>query len=134
MKKLLLFSLFILTSSCQPSSLEEFQIEGQASARRLLQDLRKIETRSDLAIVEPLLKKDFFAISELAIEALTFQMKNPGEECGFTTAQAFLNEALLEEFRRVYALEGGRECIERAAKEAMLRLDAKEKQYSSLKK
>ncbi|MBS0627688.1 MAG: hypothetical protein JSS09_05700 [Verrucomicrobia bacterium] len=126
MRILVLFFLFTLFS-CQPSSLEEFQFEGASRVRLLLEDLKIIETREDLAWAEPLLKEHFEKIADIAIEARLFQQKNPGFEVQFLQIGQFLSQSLLEEITRIYALEGGKECIERAQREAMLRLDSKEK-------
>lgn len=114
-------------TGCQPTSLEDFQWEGSAQARILLRHLQKIESREDLSLVEPLLKKDFHKIVDIIIQARAFQQKNPEEEISFQNINPLLNAALREELKRVYEIEGGRECVERVQREAMLKLDAKEK-------
>lgn len=127
MRKLFfLFSFFCLLG-CQPTSLEDFQLEGSSLARILLKDLREIETREDLSLMEPILKKDFERIVDLMIAARTFQQKNPEMELVFQNINTTLNLSLKEELKRVYEIEGGRECVERSQREAMLKLDAKEK-------
>lgn len=131
MRILILFFLFTLFS-CQPSSLEEFQFEGAGEVRLLLEKLKNIETREDLVLAEPLLKKHFERIVDIAIEARLFQQKNPRSEIQFLQIGQFLSQSLLEEMTRIYALEGGKECIERAQREAMLRLDSKEKHLKKM--
>ncbi len=128
--KILVFFLFIFLSiffSCQPSSLEEFQLEGASRMRLLLKELQSIETREDLLAAEPVLKKHFEKIVKIVIQARLFQQKNIGVEVPVLQLGQALSSSLLEEMKRIYALEGGRECIERAQREAMLKLDAKEK-------
>lgn len=123
----------LLLSSCQPSSLEEFQMEGAAHARLLLKDLREIEMREDLVRLEPVLKKRFEKMVDVMIQARIFEQKNPGIEGAIHEVNPILSDSLKEEMRRVYSIEGGRECIERAQKEAMLRLDAKERMLEKQK-
>ena len=127
MHKLILFLGLFFLFGCQPTSLEDFQWEGSALLRNLLKDLSTIETREDLALQEPLLKKDFERIVDLIIQARTFQQKNPELEISFQSINPALNLSLKEELKRIYEMEGGRECIERSQREAMLKLDAKEK-------
>lgn len=126
LKALVFFFLFIFFS-CQPSSLEEFQLEGASRMRLLLKELKGIETREDLLAAEPDLKKHFEKIVKIVIQARLFQQKNVGVDVPVLQLGQALSSSLLEEMKRIYALEGGRECIERAQREAMLKLDAKEK-------
>lgn len=116
-----------LLSACQPTSLEDFQLEGASLSRSLLKDLRRIECREDLALMEPVLKKKFEKFADLIIQARTFQQKNLEFEIPSQHINQALNHALVEEIKRIYSIEGGRESIERAQREAMLKLDAKEK-------
>lgn len=125
-KLFFLFTLMVLFG-CQPTCLEDFQAEGGALARTLLKDLREIESREDLTRIEPLLKKDFEKLVDLIILSRNFQLKNPELELSFQNINASLNLSLKEELKRVYEIEGGRECVERSQRESMLKLDAKEK-------
>lgn len=122
-----LIPFFFSLTSCQPTSLEDFQWEGSSHARALLKDLQQIENREDLSRIEPFLKKDFHKIVDVIIQARAFQQKNPEAEISFQNINPILNASLREELKRVYEIEGGRECIERVQREAMLKLDAKEK-------
>lgn len=125
----ILFLCMIFLVSCQPASMEDFQAAGAVRVRLLLKDLRSIESREDLALMEPVLKKHFDKIVDLLISARSFQQKKQirNSEIYFFLNNQILNESLLGELKRIYGLEGGRECIEKAEKEAMLRLDAHEK-------
>ncbi len=125
-RKVLVILACCILASCQPTSLEEFQCEGDSLGRKLLSDLRKIEARQDLAFIEPVLKKDFESLVKLIIDARMFQQKNMDADLFLIQPNAFLNASLKEELQRVYAIEGGREVVERAQKEAMLALHAKE--------
>ncbi len=127
MYKLFLFCCALVLCGCQPTSLEDFQVEGSSLARVLLRDLRKVESREDLGLLEPILKKDFERMVDLIIQARVFHQKNPELEVSFQNVNETLNLSIMEELKRIYEMEGGRECIERAQKEAMLKLDAKEK-------
>ena len=70
MKKHLLYAiLFIGSCGCSPSSLEDYQREGEALSRRVIKHLETIETREELLRAEPLLKKDFEAYVALIIQA-----------------------------------------------------------------
>ena|ERR1700722_435706 len=113
---------FLLLGSCSPNSSEEFQREGDARCRLLVADLQKIENRQQLLIAETVLKKHFEGLTDLMIEAREFQQKQL-EDISSEVVNA-AETALENELRRIYAIEGGREVIERAQQEALVRLDA----------
>ncbi|MBS0604628.1 MAG: hypothetical protein JSS60_06285 [Verrucomicrobia bacterium] len=120
--------LLLLLCSCSPNSSEEFQREGEARCRLLTLELMKVENRQQLLRAEPLLKKHFESLITLMIEAREFQQKHVDEalsEIAFVENTADIR--LEEELRRIYAIEGGREVIERAQHEALVRLDAYER-------
>ncbi len=128
------FAIFLVLSSCQASSLDDFRYEGASQVRLLIEDLKGVESREDLVDAAPLLKKRFEKIVDLMIQSRVYQQKNPGLEISFYSSNQALSDSLLEQMKRVYALEGGKECIEKAQREAMLRLDAKEKTLENSKK
>ncbi|MGC1878214.1 MAG: hypothetical protein WA347_08340 [Rhabdochlamydiaceae bacterium] len=121
-------SIFLLLCGCSPNSSEEFQQEGKTRCRLLVTDLQKIENREQLLLAESKLKKHFEALIDLMIEACEFQQKkleDVSSEAVFAESGA---DALLEDqLRRIYAIEGGREVIERTQQEALVRLDAYER-------
>ena len=127
-------SLLIFFSSCQSSSLEDFRYEGASQVRLLIEELKLVESREDLLEMGPVLKKRFEKMVDLMVQSRAYQQKNPGCEIGFYSTSQALSDSLLEQMKRVYSLEGGKECIEKAQREAMLRLDAKEKIRESNKK
>jgi len=122
-----LISLALLFASCSPNSSEEFQKEGAVRCRLLASELAKIENRQQLLRAEAQLKRDFESLIDLMIEAREVQQR----ECEIVSAVESGEGALLEEeLRRIYAIEGGREIIERAQHEALVRLDAYERTLS----
>lgn len=123
--KIFCFCSFLLVfCSCSPGSLEDYQYEGEAFARSLVKELKKIQTNEDLKGAEPLLKKKFNALVDLMIEAKEFQRKHPQEEeVDVMHYNHPHSEALLEELKRVYLIEGGREMVEKTQREALIRLD-----------
>lgn len=128
MIRALLFFVFLFFSSCSPHSLEDFQHEGEAHLRILCRELNKIDSREVLAQAEPRLKKIFNRLVDLMIEARKYQREHPEEQISEgALCDHFLNEALMLELKRVYQLEGAREIVESAQKEALIRLDAFER-------
>jgi hypothetical protein len=113
---------------CSPSSLEDFHCEGESRCKALIEELQKIHNREQLTRAQPILKKYFEDLVTLMIRAREFQENHSDES--ETTALVSENtvSALLEkELRRIYAMEGGRESIETAQQEALVRLDAFER-------
>ncbi len=84
-----------------------------------------MHSREELIKVLPVLKKNFEEIVDLVIEARLYQADHPEDGSLYDGLQS---EMLRGELRRVYTLEGGRETIELAQREALLRLDIFEKQ------
>ncbi len=121
----------LLLSACNPNSIEDFRYEGEAKSHALAAELRKIHTREQLLKAAPLLKKRFNSLVDLMIEARAFQQKHPEETAGdFDLDQHPASDALREELERIYHLEGGKEAIEQAQREALLRLDAFERKLA----
>lgn len=127
-------ALFVIFMGCSPSSMEDFHHEGKAITRAITAELRKIETREDLSFAEPRLKRRFEDLVTIMIEAREFQIKHAEELLGAQLLEDDVEgELLKEELQRVYQIEGGKESIERAQRESMLRLDAYEKNKAKLK-
>jgi len=110
---------------CSPSSLEDYRKEGEAFSRRLVEDLQNIHTKEELVRAEPLLKKRFNTLVSLMIAAREYQKQHPDEE--LIEEEGVASQALLIELKRIYALEGGRDIVERAQREPLIRFDAYEK-------
>jgi hypothetical protein len=124
--KYLLSAFFILLMACGPSSIEDFRREGQALSHSLAEDLKEVQTRSELAMITPKLKKKIEKLVDLMITAKLYQLKHPGGGSDSEEERNFSDE-LLEELRRIYAMDGGRETIEKIQRDALLRLDAFDK-------
>lgn len=118
---LALIVIFSLFWGCSRSSLDDFQHEAEGICRHLVQELKKIETRDDLAKTEGTVKKLFYELADLTIAAQAYQEKHSDETPSGANSY---NEALKAELIRVYGIEGGREFIEKNAREALIRLDA----------
>ncbi len=128
MRWLILSCFLPLFCGCSPNSSEEFHREGKERCRALVEDLAKIENREQLLRAEPLLKRRFESLVGLMIEAREFQQKHLEELEGEVAIEENEIDAKLEtELRRIYAIEGGREVVERAQHEALVRLDAYER-------
>ena len=119
------YILFIaLLCGCNPSSLEDFQHEGEALCKSIALDLQAVRNREELAQAAPKLKKRFNSLVDLMIAARTYSRQHP-EECALPPSAS--SEELLAELKRVYAFEGGKEIVEKAEREALIRLDAFER-------
>ena len=120
---------FLLLWGCSPNSAQEFQKEGETLCRSLVLELQKIEDREHLLAAEPKLKRQFEDLIDLIIEAREFQQKRFEDEAPHELAleQNCFEAALEAQLRRIYTMEGGREVIERAQQEALVRLDAYER-------
>jgi hypothetical protein len=126
------FSLLIL-SGCGPSSLEDFQIEGNAICRQLVEDLKEVHSQQQLVKKIPQLRRRFNDLVDLMIQARRFQEKYPIEEISDCFDLSFIySEQLKNCLERIYGLEGGREAIEKAQKEAVCRLDYFERKADRL--
>ncbi|MGL5627055.1 MAG: hypothetical protein ACRDDW_06050 [Candidatus Rhabdochlamydia sp.] len=125
MKKFFLALLMLL--GCSPSSYEDFQFEGDAHCRKILTTLRSIQDRQQLLQALPLLKQHFEDLADLIIAARKFQQTSLETKDFYPS---FYSMALKEELKRLYQMEGGREMVEKAQKQAFLRLDILERQIT----
>lgn len=125
MKKI--FLSLILLLGCNPSSYEDFQCEGDAHCRKMLNTLKAIQDRQQLLQAQPILKQHFEELVNLIITARKFQ-QNSLETKDFYPS--FYSCYVKEELKRLYKIESGREIIERAQKQAFLRLSTWERQMA----
>ena len=133
MRKPILFFCLLVFCSCSPTSLDDYQREGQLLCRHLAKELKNIYTREELLKSELMIKKKFDELVELIIEAREYQVKHPDEYVLAGEENPF-SEELLFELKRLYTqIEGGREIIERAQKESLIRLDGFEKKLQKKK-
>jgi len=123
---------FLLLSGCSPSSLEDFQAQGDAACYKLVKELRKIQCREELVAAFPKLKQQFDDLAQLIAAARTFYLHHEDmEPSGWIGRGSDSSEQLLKELRRIYTMEGGREWIEKAQREALFLLDALEPRIKS---
>ncbi|HSX12164.1 MAG TPA: hypothetical protein VLF61_01595 [Rhabdochlamydiaceae bacterium] len=135
MRNPIFFLSFLVLCACSPDSLDDYQKEGQLLCRHLAKELKNIHTREELLKSELSIKKKFDQLVELILEARQYQIKHPDEYATTSEEQSPFSEELLFELKRLYAhIEGGREIIERAQKEALIRLDGFEKKLEKQKK
>jgi hypothetical protein len=118
---------FLLLSGCSPTSLEDYQKRGQNLSRAFLKELQVIDSREALLLAEPRLKKYFDYFAELIIEAREFQGLSEEDGPGDDTIDQELSLEVKKQMLRIVSLEGGQEVLERAQREAMLKLDDYEK-------
>jgi hypothetical protein len=122
-------------TGCGPSSLEDFQEEGEGFSRSLVKELRTIQNRKDLLESAPKLKKRFDGLVDLMIRAREFKEKHPFLESNeLIKMNHDLSDQLRIELNRIYAIEGGRELIEKCQEEGLNRLDAFERRLHKMEK
>jgi hypothetical protein len=128
-RMLILICIAAVFSGCSPHSAEEFQQEGERLCELLCEDLRRIETRDQLIQEQPLLQKHFQALVSLMIEASRFQEEHPDTLADEAVLEpGVFSVALESELQRIYQeIEGARDSIEKAAHEALIKLDAYER-------
>ncbi len=123
MKRLYLILPLLLTA-CSPSSLEDFQREGESLCSELVVDLQEIQTREDLLRALPKLKKRFNELVQIMIQARSYQELHSEEEILQPLESTYsMNLDLIRELQRIYQIEGGQELVEKAEREALIRLD-----------
>ncbi len=123
-----LLGVMTLLYSCSPHSSEEFQKEGEVLCRSLVEALQTIDSSDQLLTSEATLKKKFESLVSLMIEASRFQQKHPDDWSGDSSLESnFISVSLKEQLHRIYLMEGGREVIERAQHESLVKLDAYER-------
>jgi len=125
------FIFFLLLTACSPHSMEDFHHEGDALCRKIAHELKQIETGEELMRAIPKLKTQFNQLVELMIEARRFQYKSE-EVFDPISIKTEGSRTLLAELKRVYQIETGRELIEKAQKEALLKLDAFERKNKTV--
>jgi len=101
--------------SCSFSSLQDVRYEADFEMRKLVLELKAIETKEDLQKRSVCIKKRFHKIAELLLETRKFP-----EAFSEVSLAA---EALFVELARVYEIPGAREMIENLQTEAVHLLD-----------
>ncbi len=126
---LLLFCVLIFLSSCSSSHLEDCRERGREVTKILLSELKEIKKKEDLSAKAATLKSLFNELVDRMIEGREILKKSQGIEeiKEFSRKDLILSQELRMELKRIYQIEGGRECIEKFQEGALLRLDAYEK-------
>lgn len=108
---------------CSPSSLSDFEQEGIALNQQICEELKKITTQEQLIRAEPEIKKYFESLALLMIETRLFHENHP-DDPPFEPNEAshIVSKGLELELKRLYLIEGGREMIERAQQEGLVKL------------
>ncbi len=128
MRRILSILVCLLLGSCSPSSFEDFQTEGEALSRKITLDLQKVKTTEQLVDSAPVLKKRFYSLVDLMIQARKYQEAHPEEWADERLlAERSFNELMVIELERVHKLERGRDIIEKVQRDALHRLDAFER-------
>lgn len=94
----------VFLSGCAPASLEDLRCQTEAEMRGLTEELRKVESKEDLYQASKKLKKYFYRIANLLVEARQFNSSEPE----YSSA----GEALFIEFARIYEMPGGKDAME----------------------
>ena len=115
MKYLIALTLLV---GCAPATLDDLRCQGEAETRKLVLELRAIETKEELQKAIPRLKKRFVKLADLLIDARAF----PNEGALEPTA---ISEELFLELARLYEMPGGRELIESSQREAVRQLNGR---------
>ena len=126
------FVLLLILSACSPNSIQEFQFEGEGIAKKLLHELARVHSLSDLKKEGPNLKKEYAHLIDVMIAAKKYQDRHPDDEVpsqiGFE-----VSEALKKEFMRIYQLEGCAEVMEALQRESLHKLDSYHQRREALK-
>ena len=118
-----LFGALLIFTGCAPSTIEEYRREGEAICRSFTHELQKIESREDLVRASPKIKQHYEQIAQIVIEAQNFKNEHSGEAVDpFHSTDMLASEELMMELKRIYRMEGGKELMENAQKEALFRL------------
>ncbi len=111
-----IFLVFCYAASCSPSNLQELRCEGEGEVKKLVAELKKIETREDFEKSAKKLRKHFHRIADLLIKARGFP------EGGELPPEMALSDELFIELARIYEIAGGRAMVEKSQEEAVRRL------------
>ena len=113
--------LSLILMACTPSNVLDCQYQAQGVIKSLTLELSHIHSKEDLIEKMPLLKKKMDYLVELMIQIKKLQDEK-GEE--ITYPDPVIGEALMEEMKRIYYIEGARKLIEEIQRKPLLKLDA----------
>lgn len=120
--------ILLLLTGCGPSSSEDFKEQGKSLTHKLLAELEPINSREEILKIAPRLQKIFDEMVSVMIAAREFTEKHPKMgESDLNDADHELSEQLRLELNRIYKIDGCREVVEKAQRQALQRLDIFEK-------
>lgn len=122
---------FVALAGCG-ESVEGFRHKGAKRAECFAQDLGRIENAQDLRQSENRIKKHFNALVDLMIAARQWQAKRGCEDVPVPEMCASYRH-LQQELTRISLMEGGKEFLQRAQQEALIRLDRYERRIEKRK-
>lgn len=115
--------LILLLSGCGPRSMDDFEEEGEAVMRTLIQELQAIRTREQLIASTGRLKRLFDRLADIMIAAVEYRRAHPEISTNeFAGPNHELSDLLRIELNRLYQMEGGRQIIEKCEENALHRL------------
>ena len=110
--------IFLLLCGCAQKTAEDFLSESEEKCSELVAILEKADSLDDLLKVENELKKKFNEIAVLMVKTRSFYESHERGDDAIKPVPS--SGPLLDELRRIYAIKGGRELIERAQADARL--------------
>lgn len=116
----------VLFVSCTPSNKEEFAAQNRAILKRLVQDLKRVESASDLEKFSPRIALNYQRLTKNLLDFQKFTQKYPaGYVTGIDDRETLeLANQLKEQLIRIYRdIEGGRSLMEKAQQKAFAQLD-----------
>lgn len=122
---LLAILLFAALGACQPNSPDDFYNEGTSIVKSLILDLREVNSKEELQELSPRIKKKMHKLSSLMIMTAKYHKKHPSEaQREFLHSDRLYSDMLLDEFKRLYTIEGCQEIMEVLQRDALHKLDA----------
>lgn len=118
------FFLFLLFAACQPNSPDDFHSEGASITKALILDLREVNSKEKFLELAPKVKKKIQKLTDLMIGAAKYQSKHLGEIDLRESSDHYYSDLLLEEFKRIYAIQGCQEIMEGLQRDSLHQLDA----------
>ena len=121
-----ILSVLFITSicACSSNSLEDYKEEGEGITRSIIKEIQFIQSREELIVKTPRLKKLFHKLVEVIMAAQEFRDKHPGDSFALSNEGHQLSDALRAELIRLFSIEGARDIFEKTQQDSLYRLDA----------
>ncbi len=111
------YLIFFLLVSCVNHSWQQLRSEGELETHRLAVILHEVDTKEELIVVLPQIKKIYTRIAELVLEVKKLEDKGP------LPFPSEASDALFAELARLYEMPGCRALLEQAQVDALVLLD-----------